>query len=119
MFGWREFLRFTTDENDDLIRIPAIFSHNTGKDITIFSKVNKMTFQRRSSIVAGTWTKVEIKQYPEDDKTMYEVLVDGVSKGKVINSDPREYKDVKVLVGWNKWYEIVDGSMRNLKAGRV
>jgi hypothetical protein len=116
--GRTEFLRFTTDENRNSIRIPALFVHNTGKNkkIEIFCKVGRFTIQRRFSIVAGAWTKVEIKQYPEDGETMYEVLVDGVSLGKVLNTDPREYEKVKVLVGWNKWYEIVDGSMRNLKA---
>ena len=114
---WTEFFRFTTDENDDAIAIPAILVHNDGH-IIIDSKVGKVTERRGSPIVAGTWTKVEIKQYPEDGKTMYEVLVDGVSRGMGWNNDPREYENVKVLVGWNKWYEIVDGRIRNLKAGK-
>ena len=121
--GWTQFLRFTSTENNCCRhgdRIPAIFVNNKGKYIHITSQVaNNGNYAINKGIKAGTWIKVEIQQHPENGKTMYEVLVDGVRTFKVENAQPTEYKNVKVWVGSDKWYPINDGSIRNLKAGKV
>ena len=116
---WTEFLRFTSTGKSCCRagdRIPAIFVNNKRKTILPASQVgNNGNYWFHKSIKAKTWIKVEIKQYPEDGQTMYEVLVDGVSAKKVENTRPIEYKNVKVWVGLVGWH----GSIRNLKAGKV
>ena len=120
---WTEFLRFTATEKDCCKpgnRIPALFVNNKKKTIYPTSQVGSngdYWFHRK--IEAGTWIKVDIKQYPENGKTMYEVLVDGVREKKVENTIPTEYKNVKVWVGLDTWHPGTNGSIRNLKAGKI
>ena len=116
---WSEFLRFTSTGNHG-DRIPAIFVHNHNQHLHIGSQVgNNKNYVLNQFIESGIWYKVQIKQYAEDGKTMYEVLVDGVSKVKVENTVPTEYENVKVWAGLDTWYPGFDGSIRNLKAGKV
>ena len=120
---WTEFLRFTSDENDCCKpgdRIPALFVNNKKKTIYPTSQVGSNgDYWFHRSIEAGTWIKVEINQYPENGKTMYEVLVDGVREKKVENTIPTEYKNVKVWAGLDTWYPGTYGRIRNLKAGKI
>ena len=121
---WSEFLRFTSGENDNNKpgdRIPAIFIQNKEKAIYVGSQVgNERNFHHVGySIEAGIWTKVEINHYAENGKIMYEVLVDGVRKVKMVNTVPTEYENVKVWAALDTWYPSVDGRIRNLKAGKI
>ena len=116
---WSEFLRFTTDRNDDRFTIPGIFINNWDETVTIASKVGSTNFDVVSGIKAGTWTKFEITQSAsaKKGKTTFEVLVDGDKIGKkVVNAIPFDYKDIQVWVGFRG---AVDGKMRNLKAGKI
>ena len=74
--GWTELLRFTVSEKDDYndwkagSRIPAIFVNSAGF-IHVTSQVGTNgNFATNVNIKLKTWTKVEIKQYPENGKVI-------------------------------------------------
>ena len=119
---WSEFLRFTTDRNDDRFTIPGIFIDNKYKTVHIGSKVGSTNLFVESSIEAGTWTKFEITQTAsvKKGKTTFEVLVDGDKIGKkVVNAVPFDYKEIQVWVNLVGFRDALDGKMRNLKAGKM
>lgn len=75
--GYRELLRFTSTEKECCSpgdRIPAIFVH-TSRQIHVTSQVGTNgNYYRNARVQPKTWTKVEIKQYPENGKVKDNVV---------------------------------------------
>ena len=70
--GFSELLRFTSTVGDCCSpgdRIPAIFVHRYTGSLHITSTVGTNgNFNRNAKVQPKTWTKVEIKQFPENGK---------------------------------------------------
>ena len=71
--GWSELLRFTASEKDNWnewkagARIPAIFVNSAGY-IHVASQVGTNgNYVKNVNIKLKTWTKVQIKQYPDEN----------------------------------------------------
>ena len=68
--GWTELLRFTSTENGCCSagdRIPAIFVNSAGY-IHVTSQVGTNgNYYQNVNIKLKTWTKVQIKQYPDEN----------------------------------------------------
>ena len=85
------------DEYGD--RTPAIFLPSNSKVLRIDSAVNG---DRKHStnlpvIQINRWTKIEISQLRQpDDKYQFTIRMAGTIKYQIINTDPREFTDVKV-----------------------
>ena len=71
--SWTELFRFTTTEKDCCSagdRIPALFVNGIGY-ITVSSQVGSDgNYHKSFNIIQQTWTKVQIKQYPENGKVL-------------------------------------------------
>ena len=75
--GWTEILRFTSTEKNCCSpgdRIPAIFANQAGY-IHVTSQVGTNgNHYKNYDIKPKTWTKIEIKQYPENGKVIIYVF---------------------------------------------
>ena len=71
--SWTELFRFTATEKDCCSagdRIPALFVNRIGY-ISVSSQVGSDgNFQKSFNLPRQTWTKVQIKQYPENGKVL-------------------------------------------------
>ena len=65
------------------------------------------------NIPKGQWTDVEISQRPEGSLYRYEVKIDNVLIGSVLNEAAAEFANVKVYVS-DPWYNNVQGKIRKL-----
>ena len=72
-YGYSELLRFTASEEDNYgnwragARIPAIFVNSAGY-IHVTSQVGTHgNYYKNVNITLKTWTKVQIKQYPDEN----------------------------------------------------
>ena len=76
--GWTEIIRFTSTEKDCCSagdRIPAIFANQAGF-IHVTSQVGTNgNYAKNFNIKPKTWTKIEIKQYPENGQVIFLVFL--------------------------------------------
>ena len=69
--GWTEVFRFTETERDCCSagdRIPALFANKAGFIYATSQVGSNGDFNKPFNIQPKTWTKVQIKQYPENGK---------------------------------------------------
>ena len=122
--GWTNIIHLTAfgknmDQYGD--RIPAVFLQSSSTTATknklhIYSAVNGDKNHAVSSdavVAVGEWTTIEISQHRDGDSYIYTVKVKGVELESVINTQPREFTNVKVY-GADPWQPAAQGSMRNL-----
>ena len=102
-------------------RIPGVWVENTSSDaakidLIIASAVNgdeNYFLRSRNMVTIEEWSTFEITQLREDDLHRYTVKVNGVVLKSMINTQTKEFMNVKVY-GADPWYEAVPGSIRNL-----
>ena len=121
--GWTNIIHLTTGGNccNYGYRIPGVWFHgassrSTKNRLHVCSAVNgKGNFCWNSGVTIprGKWTTVFITQQPEGNSYRYTVKVGNVQIGTVINSQAREFSNVKVFASDN-WYNAAQGSIRNL-----
>ena len=71
--GWSEVFRFTVTTQDCCAagdRIPALFVNKAGFIYATSQVGSNGDFHKSFYISAKTWTKVQIKQYPENGKVI-------------------------------------------------
>ena len=59
------------------------------------------------------WSNVEVSQHPEGDKYRYEVKVNGVLIGSILNEDAQMFEDVRIY-GSDPTQTTSQGTMRNM-----
>ena len=122
--GYTSILHLTATGNDCCYfgdRLPGIWFHGTWKRaeknrLRICSAVNGIgSYCLNSGVTVprGQWTTIEISQRPDGVHYIYQVKVDGVYLGSVLNRQPRFFYDVKVY-GSDSWYNAAEGTIRNL-----
>ena len=65
-------------------------------------------------IPLNQWSKVKVKQNQVDGEHVYTISVNDKEVHKVKNTQPEEFKDLKVYAG-NPWTEAQPGKIKNLK----
>merc|ERR1712227_1187510 len=70
-------------------------------------------FYKNFRIPAKKWVKIELKQYPENEKTIFEMIIDGKSE-KIVNTKPTSYQNVKVWAAQGKYYPTANVNVQNL-----
>ena len=120
---WTNIIHLTTGGNCCKYgqRIPGVWFHSSNSGATknrlyICSAVNGNGDYCLSSgviVPRGQWTSVLITQQPEGSRYRYIVKVGNAQLGSVINTQPREFSNVKVYASDN-WYNTAQGSLRNL-----
>ena len=118
--GWTNIIHLTIggDLGQYGDRIPGVWFHGTNSTKNRFyicSAVNgnKNFFWSSVTISRGQWTSVLITQQPEGNRYRYTVKVANALIGSVINTQPREFSNVKVYASDN-WNNAAQGSIRNL-----
>ena len=121
--GWTNILHLTTGANccgyGD--RIPAVWFHGSHTSATknrlhICSAVNgkgNYCVDSGATVARGCWTTIEITQLPEGVYYRYTVKVAGTVLRSVINKQPREFVNVRVMSA-DAWHNAAQGSIRNL-----
>ena len=61
----------------------------------------------------GRWTTVSMTQQPEGKRYIYTVKVGNVKIASVINTQPKEFLNVKVYSS-NRWHDAAQGCIKNL-----
>ena len=77
------------------------------------------TFEMSEDLPSNTYTEIEIEQFKNQYSSrngdyIYRITVAGKQVHRVINDDPREFKNVKMYVS-SPWYEPADVVIKDLK----
>ena len=76
------------------------------------------TFEMSEDLPSNTHTEIVIEQfkdqYSSNGDYIYRITVAGKQVHRVINNDPREFKNVKMYVS-SPWYEPADAIIKDLK----
>ena len=97
-------------------RIPAVWLHQNLGVIIAASLKGKATVLKKfakSLVPINKWTWFNISQVKEGRNYMYKVALGGVEVLAMKNSQPEEFKNVKVFAS-NPWNSNQEGSIRNL-----
>ena len=91
-----------------------------GNRLQISSAVNgsSMFSVMSSDISVNVWTKVQVIQYLLNENYLYKVQVAGVVLIEAINTDAREFQNVKVYAG-SIWSQAQPGFIRNFIINNV
>ena len=120
--GWSNIIQLTLGGSNDQYgdRTPVIhaYLHNsTANDGLVFiaSAVNGNINYESYSVLppVGAWTTIAISQTLEGGKYIYKITIGGKEVHAVENSQPKEFKAVKVYAS-NPWQEAQPGYIRNL-----
>ena len=87
----------------------------TTSSLLIISPINGAhnEFNTKASFPTNKWIGVKIDQTKVGAEYFYAIHIDGVQVYKVMNTDARDYSDLKVYAGDN-WFTVQAGSIRNL-----
>ena len=65
------------------------------------------------NVTLDEWSNVEVSQHPEGDKYRYEVKVNGVLIGSILNEDAQMFEDVRIYAS-DPWQMTSEGTIRNI-----
>ena len=116
--GWRSVLHLTSGKDYGAYgdRIPGVWFHEDGSGkLGIFAAVsgNVNYYVETAPLPLGQWSHIKIVQSLVDGKYWLSVDLNGVNIHRVENSDPRDFKNVKVYAA-DLWYAAQDGSIKDL-----
>ena len=117
--SWSNVLHFTSLEGGYAnsgkygSRAPAIFP--LGKTWYIASPVsgNSNYYKNMPVIKTNEWSTFMIKQSLENGKYIYRVFVNGKKIDERVNTQPREFHELKVYAG-DPWYVAQPGFVKNV-----
>ena len=93
-------------------RIPSVYYCGTTLQINfLISGIEKG--YTVSSITVNNWHSLKIEQKQEGNSFRFSITVDGKKEHNVINTDAREFRNVKVYAN-DPWYRPQPGYIRNL-----
>ena len=96
-------------------RVPGIWTHSAGYFHICFAvNGNKNYCFNTKKIPINKWVKVRLSQQLEDSQYIYKIFINGQQVVRTVNSQPREFKNVKVYSG-DPWYEVADAYVRNFR----
>lgn len=110
-------IRLTTGSHASEIgdQIPAVSYRISRKRLEVYSAVNDTGDYRLSTdtVQPGQWTTVEITQKPEGSHYRYTVKVGNIQIGSVINTQRREFTNVKVYAS-DPQHAAAKGKVKNV-----
>ena len=109
---WGKILHFmvgNSDTNGD--RIPTVYYSGT-LQINFLISGREKSFSVYS-VTVNKWHSVKIEQKQEGNSFRFSITVDGKKEHNVINTDAREFRNVKVYAN-DPWYRTQPGYIRNL-----
>ena len=118
--GWHSVIHITIGQNFGAYgdRNPGIWFLDDGSGkLVISSGINgnhNSYFTLNTPLPLNQWTKIEICQHLQYSVYVFEVKQNGAVVYTVLNSDARDFKNVKVY-GGDPWYSAQPGSIKNLK----
>eukprot|EP00463_Aulacantha_scolymantha_P002004 TRINITY_DN264_c1_g1_i3.p1 TRINITY_DN264_c1_g1~~TRINITY_DN264_c1_g1_i3.p1 ORF type:complete len:113 (-),score=14.61 TRINITY_DN264_c1_g1_i3:137-475(-) len=97
-------------------RIPAVWVNGPGKYLHVCSGVNAQTnYFKNYPVSLKTWYHVQIKQVENNaKKIVYNILVNNKVITSLVNTKPREYKNVKAFVA-DPWHPSLNGHIKNIQ----
>ena len=114
--GWRTVLHLTSLNHGNGGyggRIPAIFPLGATWYITNAISGNGNFYAKNPVLKNNEWSTFRIKQSLENGKYEYRVYVNGKELDKRVNTQPRDFHEVKVYAG-DPWYAAQPGFIKNL-----
>jgi len=114
---WLSVFHMTTGNNAGLGgRIPAVWVNGPGKYLHVCSGVNAQTnYFKNYPVSLKTWYHVQIKQVENNaKKIVYNILVNNKVITSLVNTKPREYKNVKAFVA-DPWHPALNGHIKNIQ----
>ena len=121
--GWANIIHMSIGNDHGRYgdRTPGVWfqpssSSATTKKLTIYSAVNGYPNYRYDStkmFPLNTWIRVKIEQADENGKATFRVYLDDEEVHEMINTQPRDFDNVKVYVS-DPWYPPQAGKIRNL-----
>ena len=94
------------------ILIPLyLYLYLTGYSVEICNMHGECEIAHRT--LPDEWSNVEVSQHPEGDKYRYEVKVNGVLIGSILNEDAQMFEDVRIY-GSDPTQTTSQGTMRNM-----
>ena len=117
---WTTVIRLTaTDDNccDPGDRIPLVLINNDGY-FEVSSHVNgDNNYLFLFYFELGKKYHMNIQQWKENEKYWYEITIDGLSKLKIENSQPKQFSNVKLYATdpWHAAFTSDFGSICNIK----
>jgi len=115
---WGNVFHMTTGGDNVKIgnRVPAVWVNGPGKFLYVANGVNgNKDYVKRYTVKLKTWYHVQIKQVENKaKKIVYTILVNNKVISSLVNTKPREYKNVKAFVA-DPWYPALDGHIKNIQ----
>jgi len=115
---WLSVFHMTTGRNHGTIgsRIPAVWVNGPGKYLAVSNGVNGNTnYWKNYPVKLKTWYHVQIKQVENKaKKIVYTILVNNKVVSSLVNTKPREYKNVKAFVA-DPWHPALNGHIKNIQ----
>ena len=116
--GWLSIFHISASDNAVSYgdRIPAIFL-SKNKKLYFYSAVSgNLLHEQNFDIQLDRMYQIVVQQFKEGEKYWFEIIIDGVSKGKTENTQPETFSKVKFYAG-NPWFEPFSsefGSISNI-----
>ena len=117
-------IHFTTQYDNGIqgSRTPAVWFMPNSRRLKISSSLADNydhTFEMSEDLPSNTYTEIEIEQFKNQYSSrngdyIYRITVAGKQVHRVMNEDPREFKNVKMYVS-SPWYEPADVVIKDLK----
>ena len=116
--GWLSIFHISANNNAVSYgdRIPAIFL-SKNKKLYFYSAVSgDLLHEQNFDIQLDQMYQIVVQQFKEGEKYWFEIIIDGVSKGKTENKQPETFSKVEFYAG-NPWFEPFSsefGSISNI-----
>ncbi|XP_065671442.1 uncharacterized protein LOC100209097 isoform X2 [Hydra vulgaris] len=116
--GWHSVIHFTTGSDIAKYgdRVPGIWFHEDGNGgLHIAAAINGITnrYFNTKPIKINVWSNIEISQTLKGAVYVYTIRINGEMVFSEINNQAQYFDNVKVYAS-DPWYEVQDGSIRNL-----